>query len=559
MSRIMSDTNGLTLAPHYYHDNFQRMLQVVQARYDDILHADERRTIACFRSLPCNARCLYVRLVSRSGPWFRESKLHYPEIDDIGGALDSLLENGMASAATTLDIDEAGKLFTRHELQQAFADLAASGGNLRKPELLQAIATQLTPPETLLERLACVDAGRIIAPLHTALVAQLQLLFFGNRRQDLTEFVLDELGVTRYWPYRLDTTQRLFPHREALDEYLACAELSDQHQACVESRDSALLPELAARVLAGEPRGAAGRARWQRLCNNLARDLERSGELVLAASLYQRSQRHPARERLARILERQGNWQAASDLCRSILSEPWCETEQEAARRILPRVERKLTRAVRGRGRDRFPRLDLTLPAGPHSVERQVAEHLAADWEIVRYVENSLMNALFGLAFWEEIFAPVDGVFHHPYQAGPSDMYDVSFRQRRAELVSARMEVLRSSDMSAELTAAYHRYTHYQCRWVDWRRVDAELVAAAARCIPGAQLLAIFQRLLFDPRENRSGFPDLVALGNTEGAFCLIEVKGPGDTLQDSQKRWLRYFADHAIPAQVAWVTWRDA
>jgi hypothetical protein len=38
----------------------------------------------------------------------------------------------------------------------------------------------------------------------------------------------------------------------------------------------------------------------------------------------------------------------------------------------------------------------------------------------------------------------------------------------------------------------------------------------------------------------------------------MIEVKGPGDALQDSQKRWLRFFARESIPAQVAWITWSD-
>jgi hypothetical protein len=65
--------------------------------------------------------------------------------------------------------------------------------------------------------------------------------------------------------------------------------------------------------------------------------------------------------------------------------------------------------------------------------------------------------------------------------------------------------------------------------------------------------------MLFDPGENRRGFPDLVALGDTPGDYCLIEVKGPGDALQDSQKRWLRFFEKEGIPAAVAWVSWEEA
>ena len=168
------------------------------------------------------------------------------------------------------------------------------------------------------------------------------------------------------------------------------------------------------------------------------------------------------------------------------------------------------------------------------------------------------MNALFGLAFWEQIFTPVPGAFHNPYQSVPSDMYEPTFRLRRRDNLAARMAQLRETDIALELREAYQRYVPLQCRWVDWRRVDADLVDAAARVIPDGHLLAIWERMLFDPGENRRGFPDLIALGEQEGDYCLVEIKGPGDTLQDSQKRWLRYFQAQGIPAQVAWVEWQD-
>jgi hypothetical protein len=62
--------------------------------------------------------------------------------------------------------------------------------------------------------------------------------------------------------------------------------------------------------------------------------------------------------------------------------------------------------------------------------------------------------------------------------------------------------------------------------------------------------------MLFDPGENRRGFPDLIALGSNPGDYRLIEVKGPGDTLQHGQRRWLRFFREQSIPACVARVEW---
>ena len=79
-----------------------------------------------------------------------------------------------------------------------------------------------------------------------------------------------------------------------------------------------------------------------------------------------------------------------------------------------------------------------------------------------------------------------------------------------------------------------------------------------ARVIPATHLVATWERMLFDPGENRRGFPDLIALGETPGSYRLIEVKAPGDALQESQKRWLRFFVAHGIPASVARVAWRD-
>jgi hypothetical protein len=168
------------------------------------------------------------------------------------------------------------------------------------------------------------------------------------------------------------------------------------------------------------------------------------------------------------------------------------------------------------------------------------------------------MNALFGLAFWEQIFAPVPGAFNNPYQSVPADMYQQQFRCAREDLLAARLGELSTLSLQTELPRRWRRYQGLQCRWVKWRAVSHELVSAAAAVIPKDHLLAIWQRILFDPRENRRGFPDLIALGARPGQYQMIEVKAPGDALQQSQKRWLRFFRQQDIPAAVAQVQWAD-
>jgi len=93
---------------------------------------------------------------------------------------------------------------------------------------------------------------------------------------------------------------------------------------------------------------------------------------------------------------------------------------------------------------------------------------------------------------------------------------------------------------------------------VRWGRLRPRLLTLALQCIPASHLRLCFERLLDDLKENTTGMPDLIQFWPAERRYRLIEVKGPGDRLKDNQRRWLKYFARHAIPAVVCQVRWRS-
>jgi hypothetical protein len=64
-----------------------------------------------------------------------------------------------------------------------------------------------------------------------------------------------------------------------------------------------------------------------------------------------------------------------------------------------------------------------------------------------------------------------------------------------------------------------------------------------------------FEWIVRDP-ENRAGFPDLVQFWPLERRYRMIEVKGPGDRLQDNQRRLLEYCVSHGMPVSVCHVQW---
>ena len=547
------------LDPLYYVHNFLRLCDSVERQYADLLSTGELDFLRCLHDLPQAPLCLYVRLVSRAGPLFRLSKLSYKEIGDIEPAAQQLVTAGVLQWVTALEVDQVGQLFTRSELYSIYARrLPQLGSQVSKGDLLLLIKGLELESEDHWRLIHEITGDAILEPLGGAIITLLELLFFGNRRQGLTDFVLSDLGVATYYPYSIDRENRFFTSREAVDEYVACGDLSNSHYEWTAARDPETLLELARLLLQIQFEFPASEHRWYRLCNRVARDLERARELDQALAVYRRSQLHPARERLVRVLEAQGEWQQALDHCESICREPWCEDELDAVGRIYPRLCRKLNRPPPPRRRDHFEELRLTVARSSSSVELAAAATLRDTWSQVHYVENSLMNMLFALAFWEQIFAPVPGVFSNPYQRGPSDINEQGFLVRRRQAIEARFKSLKQLNLQEELLAAYKKFHGYQCSGVNWRWLPESLVAEAGRCIPSQHLLSIWRRVVFDPGENRRGFPDLIAFGDQPGAYRMIEVKGPGDKLQESQKRWLRFFQQQKIPAAVAQVIWSD-
>jgi hypothetical protein len=87
--------------------------------------------------------------------------------------------------------------------------------------------------------------------------------------------------------------------------------------------------------------------------------------------------------------------------------------------------------------------------------------------------------------------------------------------------------------------------------FVFWGGLTEDLINLALRCIPASHLKCMFERMLTDLEHNCTGFPDLVQFYPSEERYRFIEVKGPGDRLQDHQRRWMSYFAQHHIPAFV--------
>lgn len=549
--------------PRYYLANFRFVLTWVAERHGDLLEAAEHGFLADFTALPEASQALLVRMVMRKGEHFRTSRLRYPEIGDTEAALAPLVGAGLVEAAPVLGLAELFRQLLLPELRRALAgEIAAAGlpAATGKAALLEALSPRLTEALPL--------AGwwpeapdRVVRLAVMATCDRLRLMFFGNLRQDWAEFVLTELGLQRFERVAITPDSRAFRRRAEVDAYLALHRLRERLEAGEEV--SVLQAEL--------PVPLADNAwlavRHRRLCVALGRQAEREGRGEPALALYAQAGwpeagqvgSVEARIRHLRLLERRGAHAAALSLAESLVDTPASEEEAQALGRLVPRLRRRLGLAPRTFLREPAPRQwTLTLPPGP--VEAAVRDHLHDDAAPVHYVENTLFTGLFGLLCWEALFAPLPGAFFHPFHHGPADLYREDFVARRRARFDACLARLDDGDYREAIRATWREKHGLANPFVYWGVLDEELLERALACLPAVQLRACFERLLGDLKANRAGLPDLIQFlpeaPEGEPRYRLIEVKGPGDRLQDNQRRWLAFFHARGMPAAVCHVRW---
>lgn len=250
--------------------------------------------------------------------------------------------------------------------------------------------------------------------------------------------------------------------------------------------------------------------------------------------------------------------------CTEILTTPQNDQEWEFAVRFIHRNSKK------GFAGEKLPILETQFLAFTPAERRVVTandpgkkvEELACDWFSAQgaqaiYVENSLLSGLFGLAFWDVIFAPVKGAFFHPFQRGPADLFSPEFVQLRAAMIERRFaEIEHHERLAAIVMESFRDKFPIANHFVNWSMLSEMLIRQFLDVVANDGLLSVFRRLLIDPKNNRSGFPDLVVF--QDGGYKFVEVKGPGDRLQENQLRWLRHFSSVGIPAEVAYLSFES-
>jgi hypothetical protein len=535
--------------PFYYLNNFKAVLSSLERRYRDLLSDEELQFIARFAELPRPSCALLVRMIMRQGRFFRLSRLHYPEIGKTAEAVAPLVDVGWLQEPL-LDVSQLHRLLTKGELIEELR-LPRQLSKLNKAALLDAIREHY--PEARQFRDWCKRSpDRVYDPLVKPLAERFRLMFFGNFHQDWTEFVLADLGMYSYEAIPLKSA----PFRARV-EFEAFHQLYRCQRRLEEGADPA-------QVFASIPPSLADND-WledvrQNLIFHIATACKKSNDAASAIAMFSTCKHRGSRIRAIRLLERGGQWEEARNLCSVARAQPESEGERQQLRRLLPRLSRKLgiveenTRELSTVDTFEVP---LDLPRGFRCVEIVVRDYLAQQQgpaSTVHFVENGLINSLFGLLFWDAIFAPIRGAFFHDFQYGPADLESGQFYQRRKRQFAEGFAKLDSGEYKIAIQRRFLAKVGIQAPFVAWGLLTERLLELALRCFPATHLRLWFEWIVQDLVENRAGFPDLVQFWPSESRYRMVEVKGPGDRLQDNQRRFFEFCNRHGMPVFVCQV-----
>ncbi|KAL1561823.1 phosphodiesterase I [Salvia divinorum] len=235
-----SNPSGMTR----YQRNLELLIQEVLTSNRHLFTVSEVSLLAAFDSLPDDSIKLFPRLYTRKGPWFRMSSMSYPEIVDHNQAIKGLVEAGYLCSFLPRneleedDLEEALNILNVDELREALLLLNKKCiHGTRKQDIIKLLLTSKTGgPCFDLRGFVLAKTGSCVkvSPLAELLVWRAERLFFLNGEQDLSAFLLVDLGIVKYPAYRCVISEPIFPNRSDLLSYEEAIEIS---QIMVESLD----------------------------------------------------------------------------------------------------------------------------------------------------------------------------------------------------------------------------------------------------------------------------------------------------------------------------------
>ncbi len=525
----------------YYQNNCRVLLSFVREQYQGYDFARDFSLLDCIDSFLAagdDAQRLFARLLTRKGPLFRVDSLNYSEVGSVPAAVAELSSLNLVARWPSAPGDDLLQLLRKAEIL-AIWSFPPRAKQWRKEVLMTHILSghsDLQIRSRLQSRLDWVGIS------NTALWDLLRLLYFGDRVQDWSAFVLRDLGLVSYQDMPL--AQPRLTSSDALRRELWYRRLSQYARRLDLAVDQGGVPPPMAKALIRQLQVPVGdrfvQRRRDKTLLRIAQWQEKQGDFNAALASYNLVKQHPARERQVRILHKLKRREESEKVLAAITRAPWCAEEAHFVQRFGKRL-----------GGYQPPTTTVEVPHVRGDVEQQALEWLVKDGGWGAHVENSLVRTLTGLLYWPVIFAPVPGAFTNPFQAGPNDLYYEDFVQARQVYVQTLEQQLSDDGRLRQHLLMMGQEKHGLAnQLVNWQMLNELPLQHIVQVMPAAHIRRLTGFLIRNLSKRRAGLPDLFVVSR-DGSYEMVEVKGPNDQLQPGQRVWFEKLAQMQIPCRV--------
>ena len=535
------------LPTFYYHAHFVELLDFVAEHYAHALLDEHVAFISEFRALSREAQCLYVRLVNRKGRLFARSRLRYPELGDLRPLLQALRDNGWIGTPDALHFEETLTFLTRAEIYRiVLPRFPGVSRSLKKPALIEFALANLAP-DTFMD---AIDDDRILVQRRAAEVRYLLFLYFGRVRDGLSQFTMRDLGLVKTQNLANNYEPRFSDREEALEHYYFATRLERARRAAGEALRR-LWDEAPQWPEANFP-GSAGLR--DELAAKLGRKAEQNDDPALALTLYRRGESVQCSERIARLLLAGGQKEKARRFLEEILDHPGSDEEWLLARDLYQRKfnKKRTSDATDALRAGEVLDIDESKSGAP---ERAVIEHFESLGVAAYRTENLVWRSLFGLLFWDELFAGSDSSVHSPFEFLPASLANGNFYEQCGDRIEERLALLDTpAAAKKELLRISTRHYGTPNGVFRWRWAMNDAVFALLDHGQPAAVATVLRRLCRDYANSRYGYPDVMIVD--DGGLRFTEVKTEGDQLRRNQLLRLEQLREAGFRADILRVRW---
>jgi|GEM_PF-2152512 len=532
-----------------------------------LLTAGEQVVLSKWADLPHEAGHAYARLISRDRQPVRRDGFNPPGITDVEQALDRLETQGFIDRTESVSMERRLDAMKVQELKDVCRTrgLPLSG---RREDLRRRV-THLQDGE----------GPDVLLPRHRRLFRRLFRAGLQSHSGDLTKLILSEMGVQRpaVYPVRIGPGRWL--NRREMVAYEAASVWRFEHvpdDVLLDNIDGMLdSPHLKTRPPPHRRRFSA----WRQLAEGLASRLRTAEGIVNPAELVHRYSRlnqvvndpsHDCAHRFAMVLDRAGIPDRALSVCKlGSVGGPaglkFNRTGHRIAKRInqpdaipaLPRISHDRTLVI---PYSRSGRRWRTTNQAETSVEGAVVEWLGMSGRDAFRSENALWTTLFALTYEPVLFADVSGAWPAPMLTKPADLGTDSFAARRQDLIEEQNAEMLKRGPGVLVTEGWTSRFGQRISGVYWHRWSVDDLAEIAEAIGPTALQAVLDPFLRGWRSAAKGLPDVVLPPGpaveidgeqlSEG-LLFVEIKGPGDSIRDEQRWWLKTLRSCGIRSEV--------